>query len=97
MYRLENSNAAKKDIKNLSKDVQKEIIKQLEIIEDYPFNGEKLKGNLKGLYKYVFSFKGTEYRIAYEIFVEQKIILILMAGSRENFYKRLKYSKFSLA
>jgi len=46
---------------------------------------------LKDFYGYDVYYSGTNYEIAYLIYEtpEQKIIIVL-AGSRENFYEQLK-------
>ena len=55
-------------------------------IQDDPFSAEPLTGNLKGIYSHHFSFKGSQYRIAYQI--TENVIIITIA-TRENFYRDL--------
>lgn len=52
--------------------------------------GQPLKGSHKEVFKYKFSFKASNYRVAYRILKNKEIVFIIMAGSRENFYDKLK-------
>jgi len=63
----------------------------LKISED-PYNaGEIKKGDLTGIYcRYVY-YNKTNYEIAYQIFeTDKKIVVVILAGTRENFYRELK-------
>lgn len=53
--------------------------------------GEVKKGDLTGVYGYDIYYNRTNYELAYTVeYVEDKIIVIIMAGTRENFYEQLK-------
>lgn len=53
--------------------------------------GEAKKGDLTGVYGYDIYYNRTNYELAYTVeYVEDKIIVIIMAGTRENFYEQLK-------
>ncbi len=53
--------------------------------------GEAKSGDLSGLYDYDIYYNKTNYELAYKVeYVEGKIIIIVMAGTRENFYDELK-------
>ncbi|SFV65696.1 hypothetical protein MNB_SV-13-1766 [hydrothermal vent metagenome] len=81
----------KSDLKKIDKSVAKEIKeKHLSIILDNPLLHELLKGKLSPLYSYHFQKNGTQYRIAYEIRENDKIIFHYMIATRENFYKKLE-------
>jgi len=61
-----------------------EIIKNL-------YGGEPKTGDLSGVYCYDFFYNKTKYEIAYTIIEENdKTIVIILAGTRENFYNQLK-------
>jgi mRNA interferase RelE/StbE len=61
-----------------------------EIMKD-PYIGEPKTGDLSGIYCYDFFYNSTNYEIAYTIVkVNDKTIVIILAGTRENFYKQLK-------
>lgn len=73
-----------KNLKNLFKNAI------LKISEDYTI-GEAKKGDLAGVYCYDIYYNRTNYEIAYKVeVVNERIIVIIMAGTRENFYNELK-------
>lgn len=55
-----------------------------------PSIGRQKKGNLRGIYGYDIYYDGKNHEIAYEI-IEQdgELIIIILAGTRENFYEEL--------
>lgn len=60
------------------------------IREDYTIEEAK-KGDLAGVYGYDIYYNRTNYELAYTVeYQEDKIIVIIMAGTRENFYQELK-------
>lgn len=53
--------------------------------------GEPKNGDLSGIYGYDIFYNKTNYELAYRVeYVEDKIIVVIMAGTRENFYDELK-------
>ena len=53
--------------------------------------GEAKSGDLSGVYGYDIFYNKTNYELAYRVeYVEDKIIVVIMAGTRENFYDELK-------
>ena len=49
------------------------------------------KSDLVGIYDYDIFYNKINYELAYTIKIEdKKIVIILLAGTRENFYKTLK-------
>ena len=53
--------------------------------------GEAKTGDLRGIYSYDIYYNKTNYELAYRVeYVDDKIIIIIMAGTRENFYEELK-------
>lgn len=53
--------------------------------------GEMKTGDLRGIYGYDIFYNKINYEIAYRVeYVEEKVIIIIMAGTRENFYDELK-------
>lgn len=90
MYRLETLRAVRKDLKRLSKTAAYRIVHFcLPQLAKNPRMGIPLSGNLKGCWKYVFRFEGVSYRIAYQIFDEDKLVLVVAIGPRGEFYERL--------
>lgn len=60
------------------------------IREDYTVGEAKL-GDLNGVYCYDIFYNKTNYELAYTVeYVDDKIIVMIMAGTRENFYDELK-------
>ncbi len=91
MFSIVLSRSTRKDLKRLSKEVQKYIYSEIfPILSKNPTTaGERLKGPLSGLWKYRFNHHAVSYRIVYEIKHKQLVILIFGIGTRENFYKDL--------
>lgn len=53
--------------------------------------GEAKTGDLSGVYGYDIYYNKTNYELAYTVEYEgDKIIVVIMAGTRENFYEQLK-------
>ena len=60
------------------------------IVEDHTV-GELKTGDLSGIYGYDIYYNKTNYELAYTVeYVENKVIVVIMAGTRENFYDELK-------
>ena len=91
MFKIKAVNPVKQDIKKLHPKVSS-LIKDyyLPIIKEDPFQAENLSGRFSSLKSYHFKYFGVDYRIIYQIFEEEKIVRLLMIGTRENFYKKLK-------
>lgn len=61
-----------------------------QIVTDYTIGQAKL-GDLAGLYGYDIYYNKTNYELAYTVeFVNGEVVVIVMAGTRENFYDELK-------
>jgi len=81
----------KADLKKLDKPAVKEIHSiHLDILLDKPFTGECLYGDLEGVFSYHFRKNKVDYRIAYTVDDERKVVYIIMIAKRENFYEVLK-------
>ena len=53
--------------------------------------GEAKTGDLSGVYGYDIYYNKTNYELAYTLeYLENKVIVVIMAGTRENFYDQLK-------
>lgn len=60
------------------------------ICEDH-LAGELKTGDLAGVYGYDIYYNKTNYELTYTVeYVEDKVIVVIMAGTRENFYDQLK-------
>ena len=61
-----------------------------EIRADYTV-GEVKTGDLSGVYGYDIYYNKTNYELAYTVeYLEDMVIVVIMAGTRENFYDQLK-------
>lgn len=83
---------AAKFIKKLKDKKLKELYKNAidKICEDYTIGDEKT-GDLAGIYGYDIYYNKTNYELAYTIErMEEEIVIVVMAGTRENFYDQLK-------
>lgn len=60
-------------------------------IRAYYTVGEPKTGDLSGVFGYDIYYNKTNYELAYTVEYEaDKIIVVIMAGTRENFYEELK-------
>lgn len=83
---------AAKYIKKLKDKKLKLLYKEAidKIIEDHTV-GELKTGDLSGVYGYDIYYNKTNYELAYTVeYQDGKIIVVIMAGTRENFYDALK-------
>lgn len=85
--------AAEKYFKKLKdKSLKNAFKKAISSIRENPNIGEAKTGDLKGLYALNIYHNRTNYELAYRISKLENgdMIVIIMAGTRENFYKELK-------
>lgn len=83
---------AAKFIKKLKDKKLKELYQKAidEICKDYTVGQEKT-GDLSDIYGYDIYYNKTNYELAYTVErVGEEIIVVIMAGTRENFYDQLK-------
>jgi len=89
-YRIETYSGVKRDLKKLDKRVQEQILeKHYSNIEADPYQAYPLSHEFGGLWSYHVSYHGGEYRVVYEIYPQDGIVLVIMIGPREGFYKGL--------
>ena len=61
-----------------------------DIVEDYTV-GELKTGDLSSIYGYDIYYNKTNYELTYTVeFTNGETVIIIMAGTRENFYEQLK-------
>ena len=92
MYEIRYLNIAQRYFKKIKeKGLKAAFRKALERIADDPYCGILKIGDLAGIYGYDVFYNRTNYEIAYRIYEENdKIVVVIMAGTRENFYNELK-------
>jgi mRNA interferase RelE/StbE len=101
-FELKTSSATERFIKKLKDKTLKQKFKEAFIeIQLNPYEaGEQKKGDLAGIYGYDIYHNRTNYEIAYTIEKDDEgnYILVILAGTREQFYVELKrYIKSSKA
>lgn len=92
MTEIRLSSKATKFIKKLKdKNLKNKIKQSIELIaKDYTV-GDLKTGDLRGIYSLDVFYNKTNYEIAYTVDEDENIfILVLLIGTRENFYKELK-------
>lgn len=73
--------------KNLKMEYQKAIDY---ILIDYTI-GDAKTGDLNGVFGYDIYYNKTNYELAYTVeYLEDLAVIVIMAGTRENFYDQLK-------
>ncbi|MEA3355989.1 MAG: type II toxin-antitoxin system mRNA interferase toxin, RelE/StbE family [Candidatus Bipolaricaulota bacterium] len=91
LYRIETYSRVKRDLKRLDKRLQEQILEEhYPNIEADPYRAYSLSHEFKGLWSYHISYRRSNYRIVYEIYPQDRIVLVIMIGSREGFYKALR-------
>ena len=92
MYTLHFMPKAEKFLKKLKNDNLKSLFKEsFKKISQNPYIGQPKKGILNGILCYDVYYDKTNYEIAYRIY-ENKIVIVILVGTRENFYNLLKRS-----
>lgn len=84
---------AAKFIKKIKDKKLKNLYKQaITEISDDPFIGEEKKGDLSGVYGYDIYYNKTNYELAYTLEENEsgEVVVVILAGTRENFYEQLK-------
>lgn len=92
MYEIRFTGAAEKYLKKVKeKGLKKAFHEGLEKISSDPYMGELKAGDLAGVYCLDVYYSKTNYELAYRIYEEDgKMIVVILAGTRENFYDELK-------
>ena len=90
MYQRVITPSAKRALKKLPRPIRENLIRATDILDIDPFAGEKLSGALSFLYSFHFKTQNVEYRLAYTVDRENKLVIIHFAHTRENFYEKLR-------
>ncbi len=83
---------AKKYFKKLKdKQLKNLYLEALTEIQANPGIGERKLGDLNGIYSYDIFYNRANYELAYRVVcTNDTVIVVIMAGTRENFYNELK-------
>ena len=88
---LTNEQNAKYFKKLKDKKLKDKFAEAIKKIKENPEIGDMKKSDLAGIYGYDIFYNKINYELAYTIKIEdKKIVIVLLAGTRENFYKTLK-------
>ncbi len=92
MYELRFTKAAERYFKKIKEQGLKTAFRNaLATISRDPYVGDLKTGDLAGIYGCDVYYAGTNYEIAYRIYEDgDKIVVVILAGTRENFYNELK-------
>jgi mRNA-degrading endonuclease RelE of RelBE toxin-antitoxin system len=93
VYTLQIDNAAFRLFRKLPKRVQKQFLKKAQELKTNPLKAQTLKGEYRFLHSLHFSFRGTAYRLIYQVLPRTSTVIVRLAASRENIYRRLKQMK----
>ena len=77
---------ALKELKKIKKGVPQifsRLVKSIDALSHDPLSGKPLHGNKKGCY----SLREGDYRVIYEVHVDNKVIHIIAAGHRREIYR----------
>jgi len=87
---LPTANKFLKKIKD--KQLKKKYKEAIREIRKDPDIGELKRGDLAGIYGYDIKHNGVNYELAYRVSVNEQgeVVVIIMAGTSENFYEALK-------
>ena len=92
MYDVGYSKAAERYFKKIKdKQLLSEYKTAINKIGTDPYIGTQKTGDLRGIYGFDVKYNGVNYELAYRIYEDNnKFIVIILAGTRENFYNELK-------
>lgn len=82
---------SRKIYKKLKENKLKEKLKlSIYEIQKNPYIGQAKKGDLNNIYGFDVFYNKTNYEISYQIYPDKEIVVIILVGTRENFYNELK-------
>ena len=90
MYQRVVTPSAKRSLKKLPRHIRTDLLLATEVLQQEPYAGAKLSGPLHFLYSFHFKSHNVQYRVAYTIDTENKLVIVHFAGVRENFYEKLR-------
>ena len=92
MNEIRFTGAAEKYLKKVNeKGLKIAFHEALEKISSDPYIGELKAGDLAGVYCLDVYYSKTNYELAYRIYEDNgQMVVVILAGTRENFYDELK-------
>lgn len=82
-YKVDITNSARKEIKNLDSQIIKRIVEKLRSLEENPFP----HGYKKLIAQDGYRIRVGDYRIIYDVLEAEKIVRIYKAGHRKDVYR----------
>lgn len=87
MYNLIISGSVIEDIKDLEGDLRDTVVgRYLPALQKDPHSGIPISGDSMGLHKFSFSHDNTDYRIIYEIVEINRMVIVIIIASYDDFY-----------
>jgi mRNA-degrading endonuclease RelE of RelBE toxin-antitoxin system len=92
MYEIKYSKPAERYLKKIKDKQLLSAFKQaIDKIKGNPYIGTQKTGDLRGVFGYDIKYSGINYELAYRIYEENdRLVVVILAGTRENFYEELK-------
>ena len=92
MFEIKYSKAAERYFKKIKdKQLLAAFKNALDKLKENPYIGTQKVGDLQGIYGYDVRYAKVNYEIAYRIYEENgQLVVVILAGTRENFYEELK-------
>jgi mRNA interferase RelE/StbE len=85
MYRLSYTAEAHSQINELIPKIQRQLKAAIERIAEHPDIGKRLVRELSGYW----SYSSGDYRVIYQVFHKEVVVLIVTVGDRKNVYEKL--------
>ena len=92
MYDVRYTRSAEKYLKKIKdKSLLASFKTAIDELKENPYIGTQKVGDLRGIFGYDVKHGGVSYEVAYRIYEENgRLIVVILAGTRENFYEELK-------
>ena len=89
-YALFTVPTSQRALKKLPEAVRHHLLSELQTLRTNPLLGAQLKGKFRALRSLHTRYKGTDYRVVYQVHEKEQAITVWYAASRENFYRSLE-------
>jgi len=92
MYEVKFSKPAERYLKKIKDKRLLAVFKDaIDMLRTDPYIGTQKVGDLRGIFGYDIRYSAVNYELAYRIYEENgQLIVVILAGTRENFYEALK-------
>ena len=92
MYEISYSRAAERYLRKIKdKHLLAAFKDAIDQLKKDPYIGTQKAGDLHGIWGYDVKYAGVNYELAYRIYEENhRLVVVVLAGTRENFYEELK-------